>query len=79
MRSMVRARLWLETALASLCGFLAVLTGLNREWIEALTGFDPDRHDGSLEWVFVVGLALLAVAFAAVARAEQQRRAAVAD
>lgn len=78
MSSKVRARLWLETALASLCGFLAVLTVFNRQWIEALTGFDPDRHNGSLEWAVVVGLSLLSVAFAKAARAEQ-RRPAVAD
>ena len=78
MSSKVRARFWLETALASLCGFLAVSTVFNREWIEAVTGFDPDHHDGSLEWAIVVGLTLLCLAFAAVARAERRRRPAVA-
>jgi len=43
MRSTVRGRFWLETALASLCGFLAVLTLVWRDWIEALTGFDLDH------------------------------------
>jgi len=75
MSSNVRARLWLETALATLCGFLAVLTLLNREWIEALTGVDPDHHDGSLEWAIVAGLVLLCAALAVVARAEWRRPA----
>jgi hypothetical protein len=75
MSSKVRARLWLETALASLCGFLAVSTLFNREWIEALTGFDPDHHDGSLEWALVAGLFLLSAALAAAARAEWRRPA----
>lgn len=32
-----------------------------RDWSEALTGFDPDEHDGSFEWVIVIGLLLIAV------------------
>jgi hypothetical protein len=75
MSSNVRARLWLETALATLSGFLAVLMLLNREWIEALTGVDPDHHDGSLEWAIVAGLVLLCAALAVVARAEWRRPA----
>jgi hypothetical protein len=75
MRTNVRARLWLETALASLCGFLAVLTVFNREWIEGLTGLDPDRQDGSLEWALVAGLLLLSASLAVVARAEWRRPA----
>ena len=52
-------RFWIETALASLCGFLAILTIFSRDWIEALTGYDPDQHDGSVEWMIVAALALI--------------------
>ena len=56
-----RHALWIETALASLCGFLAILTIFSRDWIEALTGYDPDQHDGSVEWMIVAALALICV------------------
>ena len=79
MKSTVRARFWLEAGLASLCGFLAVLTLFWRDWIEALTGFDPDHHNGSFEWAIVVGLLLVSVLVGIVARGEWRRpRAAVA-
>lgn len=73
MKSTVRARFWLETSLSSLCGVLAVLTLWWRDWIEALTGFDPDHHSGSVEWAIVAGLALLCIAVSFVARAEWRR------
>jgi len=73
MKSKVRARFWLETSLASLCGVLAVLTLWWRDWIEALTGFDPDHHSGSVEWAIVAGLFLLGIAVIVFARAEWRR------
>jgi hypothetical protein len=73
MKSTVRVRFWLETSLASLCGVLAVLTLFWRDWIEALTGFNPDHHNGSFEWAIVAGLFLLCLVVGAVARAEWRR------
>lgn len=73
MKSTVRARFWLEAALASLCGFLAVLTLFWRDWIEALTGFDPDNHNGSFEWMIVAGLLVICVLVGVAARAEWRR------
>ena len=73
MQSKLRARFWLEIALASLCLFLAVLTLISREWIEALTGLDPDHHNGSLEWAIVAVLLVAAVAVGAAARVEWRR------
>ena len=40
----------------ALCGVLALLTIAAPHWIEALTGFDPDQHDGTIEWLFVMAL-----------------------
>lgn len=77
MRSTVRVRFWLEVGLASLCGFLAVLTLFWRDWIESPTGLDPDRHSGSLEWAIVVGLCVVCVFVSLVARSEWQRPRAV--
>jgi hypothetical protein len=57
-RSKVRVRL--ETAIALCAGALGILTIFWHDWIEALTGWDPDHHNGSFEWFIV--LALLAIA-----------------
>jgi hypothetical protein len=73
MQSKLRTRFWLELALASLCLFLAVLTVISREWIEALTGLDPDHHSGSLEWAVVAVLLVAAVAVGGAARSEWRR------
>ena len=74
MRSTVRVRFWAEAALAASCGFLAALTLVWRDWVETLTGYDPDRHNGSFEWVIVGGLLLVCIVVSAVARAEWRRR-----
>lgn len=66
-------RLWVETAIAALCGFLALLTLVSRDWIEALTGYDPDQHDGSLEWMIVAALALPCVFLSLAALRSAQR------
>jgi hypothetical protein len=71
--STVRTRFWLELCLAGLCGLLGLLTVFWRDWIEALTGFDPDHHDGSVEWMIVVGLLLASVVLSVVARLEWRR------
>ncbi len=71
----VRARVWLETALAALCGSLAVLTAIWPDWIEATTGLSPDRHDGSLERVIVAVLFVLCAIFGLAAR--ESRRSSV--
>ena len=42
--------------IALFCGVPAVLTIFWPDWIEALTGFDPDEHDGTVEWLIVIGL-----------------------
>jgi undecaprenyl pyrophosphate phosphatase UppP len=69
----VRARFWLEMAFASLCALLAVVTVFWRDWIEALTGFDPDRHNGSFEWLIVAGLFAACVLVGLAAGAEWRR------
>jgi hypothetical protein len=68
-----RTLFWIEAALASAAGFLTVLTLFTREWIEAVFNVDPDRGDGSLEWLIVVALAVVTVVFAVLARLEWRR------
>lgn len=68
-----RARFWSEAGLAGLCGVLAIVTIFWRDWIEALTGFDPDHHNGSFEWLIVAVLFAASVLIGVTARAEWQR------
>jgi hypothetical protein len=72
----IRRRYWFELCLAVLAGALAVLTLVNREWIEVAFGVDPDQGSGALEWGIVFALAGIAVISAFVARGERRRVAA---
>lgn len=73
MSATVRARFWVEVALASSCGILAVVTVVWRDWIEALTGFDPDHQSGSFEWLIVVALLGACALVGAAAHSEGRR------
>jgi hypothetical protein len=42
--------------LAGFCGGLAILSIFWPDWIEALTGYDPDQHNGTVEWLIVIAL-----------------------
>ena len=65
-RSKVRAQL--ETAIALFAGILGILTIFWHDWIEALTGWDPDNHNGTVEWIVVAGLLAVSAAIDLVAR-----------
>jgi hypothetical protein len=71
----VRRRYWIETALACVSGFFFLLTLVWRDWIEEVFGWDPDQHNGGLEWALVVALLAITVAFYMMARAEKGRAA----
>jgi hypothetical protein len=49
-------RFWIESAGAILCGALALLTLVRKDWIEFFFRADLDSHSGSFEWL-VVGVA----------------------
>lgn len=70
----VRRRFWIEAGLAALTAALALLTLVSREWIEWLTGTDPDGGSGSLEWMVVGSLGLAFVVSGLAARGELRRR-----
>ena len=71
--SSIRTRFWIEAGLATLCGSLGVLTLFTRDWIEALTGFNPDNHTGSSEWTIVAALFLVCILLSIAARADWRR------
>ena len=63
-----KIRVRLETAIALPAGLLGVVTIFWHDWIEALTGWDPDHHNGSFEWLIVAGLLVVSAAMGTVAR-----------
>jgi hypothetical protein len=63
-----RIRAWLETGIAVFAGLLGIVTAFWHDWIEVLTGWDPDHHNGSVEWIIVVALLAVSVALGATAR-----------
>jgi hypothetical protein len=65
-RSNVKVRL--EIAIALFAGALGVLTIFWHDWIEALTGWDPDHHNSAFEWVIVAVLLAVAAAAGVLAR-----------
>ena len=69
----------LEMAVALCAGVLGILTIFWHDWIEALTGWDPDHHDGGVEWIVVVGLLAVAAALGLMARRQWRLLTAVPD
>ncbi|BCJ40705.1 hypothetical protein GCM10010168_73070 [Actinoplanes ianthinogenes] len=73
MRKSATWRFWIETGLAAVSLLALVLTLVWEDWIELLTGVDPDHHSGSLEMLIALGFAAVTIAFALLARRERQR------
>jgi hypothetical protein len=65
---------WTEVGLSAAAATLAVFTLITREWIEVLTGWDPDHGSGSLEWAIALALAVVALILAVLARVEYRRQ-----
>lgn len=63
----------LESVIALCAGSLGLVTVFWRDWIEILTGWDPDHHNGTAEWLIVA--ALLAVAAVAGVASRRNWRA----
>jgi hypothetical protein len=72
-RRNLRVRFWAEIGLASITGLLALITPIFPDWIELVSGWDPDQHDGSVERMIVVGLFIVAAAIFALAAVEWRR------
>jgi hypothetical protein len=79
MRGSIQRLFWVEAGLATITGLLAFITAIVPDWIESVSGWDPDRGDGSAEWLIVAGLCLVTVVLIVAARKEWRRTAAVAS
>ena len=66
-------RYWAVLALGGFAAVLAVITPFWPDWIEAVSGWDPDQHDGSVENYIAAALLVVAVALLAFAGAERRR------
>ena len=76
----LQRHLWLKTFIGAGTGVLSVVTPIWPDWIEAISGWDPDQHDGSAEWLIVTALLLVTVTMLAmVAREWQQLKVAKAS
>lgn len=67
-------RLSAETILAGISVVLFTLTLLAPEWIEEITGLEPDNGSGALEVALPVAFAAAAVVFGWLARRDLNRR-----
>ncbi len=79
MRRNFRPVFWIEVGLAAITGVLALITPIFPDWIEFVSGWDPDQHDGSVERMIVVGLFVVTIAMVAAATVEWRRTTATAS
>lgn len=73
MRRTLRVRFWVELAVAVVSLASLLLTLASKEWIEALTGVDPDHGSGAAEWALVAVSAVAMLACAALSGVEWRR------
>lgn len=75
----IRRLFWIEAGLATITALSAFITAIAPDWIEFVSGWDPDRGDGSAEWLVVAALSLVTVVLIVAARKEWRRISAVAS
>ena len=79
MRRNFRPLFWVEVGLAAITGLLALITPTFPDWIEFVSGWDPDQHDGSVERMIVVGLFVVTIVMVFAAAIEWRRTTAMAS
>jgi hypothetical protein len=70
-----RTAFLIETILAVTAAVLFVVTLFWKDWIEVLSGFDPDAHSGAVEWLIPTVLLAVAIGLSLLARAEHRKPA----
>ena len=73
MRNALRRRFWLETGMAIVTSILFVITLVQGDWIEIVSGVDPDNGNGSLEWLIVGVLLVVTITLFTLASYEWRR------
>ena len=63
----------IEVALAALTAALGIVTIFWRDWIEILTGWDPDHHSGVAEAGLILALFATSITCAVLARRTYRR------
>lgn len=63
----------IQASLAALIGGLGVLTLFWHDWVEGLTGWNPDHHSGGFEVGLILVLFAASVTCAALARRTYRR------
>lgn len=70
---------WVQISLATITGLLGLITPLFPDWIEAVSGWDPDQHDGSIERLIVIGLCIISIVIFSLAALEWRRTASAVE
>ena len=70
---LLRRRLRIEVVLTIISAALSILTVLFPDWIEELTGLEPDAGSGALEWA-IAGIFLAAAVVSALLARRSYRR-----
>jgi hypothetical protein len=73
MRRNFRPLFWVEVGAAAITCLLALITPIFPDWIEFVSGWDPDQHDGSVERMIVVGLFVVTIVMVGAAAIEWRR------
>jgi hypothetical protein len=73
MKNGLRRRFYPETIVGIMTAVLAVVTLVQRDWLEKVFAIDPDAGNGSVEWLIVGGLAVVTVALFSFATYEWRR------
>jgi poly(3-hydroxyalkanoate) synthetase len=69
----LRRRFWVETVSTLVTGVLCVISLICPDWIETVTGWNLDHHNGLVEWAIAGGLFIVTVMMLTAAAIERRR------